>query len=140
MKPNKSMKVRLLLIIGLLICSPTIRCYSQSSGISVGKGSHPVVQLKPEPAWPKLTGKPSDFTIVLRAVFSSKGKVTNIKYIETTPKQPSGVTRDDLKRFKKAAIDAAKQIRFTPAEKNGQPVSMWMQLEYNFSPDPTEKN
>ena len=31
------------------------------------------------------------------------------------------------------AIGAARQIRFVPARKNGQPVSMYMQLEYNFN-------
>jgi hypothetical protein len=32
------------------------------------------------------------------------------------------------------AIEAAKKIKFVPATKYGYPVSMWMQLEYNFSP------
>jgi len=31
------------------------------------------------------------------------------------------------------AIAAARQIRFVPATRNGQPVSMYMQLEYNFN-------
>ena len=31
------------------------------------------------------------------------------------------------------AIEAAKRIKFTPAMKDGKPVSVWMQLEYNFS-------
>jgi hypothetical protein len=31
------------------------------------------------------------------------------------------------------AITAARQIKFTPAMIDGTPVSMWMQLEYNFS-------
>jgi hypothetical protein len=32
------------------------------------------------------------------------------------------------------AVSAARQIKFTPAMKDGKPVSMWMQLEYNFNP------
>jgi hypothetical protein len=31
------------------------------------------------------------------------------------------------------AISAARQIRFVPATRNGQAVSMYMQLEYNFN-------
>jgi outer membrane biosynthesis protein TonB len=31
------------------------------------------------------------------------------------------------------AVRAARQIRFTPAEKDGKPVSMYIQLEYNFN-------
>ena len=31
------------------------------------------------------------------------------------------------------AIKAARAITFIPATKDGKPVSMWMQLEYNFN-------
>jgi hypothetical protein len=134
------MKICLLLVSGLLIYVSTIRCYSQSSGgIGIGKGSHPVVESKPEPDWPKSTESSGPFTIVLRAVFNSKGKVTNIQLIQTIPEQPAGMTQKSLKRFKKAAIKAAKQISFKPAQKDGHPVSMWMQLEYNFSLDGKDK-
>ena len=30
-------------------------------------------------------------------------------------------------------IAAAKGIRFVPATKDGHPVSMWMELQYNFN-------
>jgi len=32
-----------------------------------------------------------------------------------------------------AAITAARNIRFFPAEKDGKPVSQWLMLEYNFN-------
>jgi hypothetical protein len=32
-----------------------------------------------------------------------------------------------------AAVRAARAISFVPATKDGKPVSMWMQLEYNFN-------
>ena len=32
-----------------------------------------------------------------------------------------------------AAIEAARNIRFFPAGKDGKPVSQWMTLEYNFN-------
>jgi hypothetical protein len=31
-----------------------------------------------------------------------------------------------------ASVRAARRSKFTPATKYGKPVSMWMQLEYNF--------
>ena len=61
-------------------------------------------------------------TVVLRAVFSATGEVTNISVIR---KLPHGLTQ--------RAVEAARGIRFIPAEKDGHPVSMWMQLEYNFN-------
>jgi TonB family protein len=61
-------------------------------------------------------------TVVLRAVFSKNGEVTNIHVVR---KLPHGLTQ--------RSIDAARAIRFTPATKDGQPVSMWMELQYNFN-------
>ncbi len=78
---------------------------------------------KPEPQYTEdarknqITG-----TVVLKVVFASNGSVTNIR---TVSGLPFGLTEK--------AIAAARQIRFTPATKDGRPVSMWMQLEYNFN-------
>lgn len=63
-------------------------------------------------------------TVVLRCVFASDGKVTNIEVIQGLP---AGLTE--------AAIEAARKIKFIPATKDGRNVSMWMQLEYNFNLD-----
>ena len=78
---------------------------------------------KPEPQYTEearrsqITG-----TVILRVVFSRTGVVTNIRPIQTLS---GGLTEK--------AIAAAKQIRFVPARRNGQAVSMYMQLEYNFN-------
>ena len=61
-------------------------------------------------------------TVILRAIFSSTGEVTNIQVIYGLP---HGLTE--------ASINAARKIKFVPATKDGTPVSMWMQLEYNFN-------
>jgi len=61
-------------------------------------------------------------TIVLRAVFSKEGQVTNIKVVKGLP---HGLTQ--------AAIAAAQRIEFTPAIKDGHAVSQYIQLEYNFN-------
>jgi TonB family protein len=78
---------------------------------------------KPEPQYTEearrsgITG-----TVILRVVFSRTGEVTNIRALQSLG---GGLTEK--------AIGAARQIRFVPARKNGQPVSMYMQLEYNFN-------
>lgn len=59
--------------------------------------------------------------VVLRAVFGSSGKVTKIVVVHGVP----GLTEE--------AVNAAKQITFVPAIKDGRNVAMWMQLEYNFN-------
>jgi TonB family protein len=61
-------------------------------------------------------------TVVLRAVFSKSGEVTNLQIVR---KLPHGLTQ--------RAIEAARAIRFEPAIKDGHPVSMWMELQYNFN-------
>ena len=81
------------------------------------------VATKPEPHYTEaarrhqITG-----TVVLRAVFSSSGAVTNVQAMS---KLPEGLTE--------MATDAARKIRFIPAIKDGRFVSMWMELQYNFN-------
>ncbi len=71
---------------------------------------------KPEPeSVPGIRGR-----VVLKAVFASSGKVTNIVVVEGVP----GLTE--------VSIRAARQIKFDPAIKDGRYVAQWMQLEYNF--------
>ena len=78
---------------------------------------------KPEPQYTEearknqLTG-----TVMLRAVFSSSGEVVQIHALRTLP---FGLTEQ--------AITAARRITFIPAKKGGLPVSVAMQLEYNFN-------
>jgi TonB family protein len=78
---------------------------------------------KPEPVYTAEAKKRGVVgTVVLKAVFSASGKVTNIRVVQGVP---YGLTE--------AAIGSARKIRFVPASKEGKFVSMWMQLEYNFS-------
>jgi TonB family protein len=60
--------------------------------------------------------------VVIKAVLSSSGKVTNIEAIKSLPR---GLTEK--------AIEATRQIIFIPAIKDGEFVSQAIQLEYNFS-------
>ncbi|MEK6282659.1 MAG: energy transducer TonB [Acidobacteriota bacterium] len=78
---------------------------------------------KPEPQYTEEARKNQvTGTVVLRAVFTSSGQVTNIS---ARSGLPNGLTE--------RAIAAARQIRFVPATKDGRPVSMYIQLEYNFN-------
>ena len=82
----------------------------------------PVIKDKPVPEYTLIARQHGvEGTVVLRAVFRSSGKVTNIQATKTLP---DGLTEQ--------AIDAARRIKFKPAEKDGRPVSTYMQLEYNF--------
>jgi len=61
-------------------------------------------------------------TVVVRAVLSKTGEVTDIKVMRGLPHGLS---------FK--AIEAARQIKFVPATKDGHTVSQYIQIEYNFN-------
>lgn len=61
-------------------------------------------------------------TITLQVVFAANGYVTNIT-----------VTRELPRGLNESAIDAARGIRFFPAQKDGKPVSQRAMLEYNFN-------
>ena len=78
---------------------------------------------KPEPRYTtKARNAGITGTIVLRAVFTADGTVDHILVIRSLP---YGLTN--------AAIEAARHIKFVPATIDGKPVSMFMQLEYNFN-------
>jgi TonB family protein len=78
---------------------------------------------KPEPTYTESASKYRiTGTVVLRALFSAEGKVTDIEVVK---KLPHGLTG--------ATIKAARGISFSPAMKDGHPVSMYMELQYNFN-------
>ncbi|HET8782253.1 MAG TPA: energy transducer TonB [Pyrinomonadaceae bacterium] len=97
-------------------------------------GSHPTFRgseveqrarllTKPEPQYTEEARKQGiSGTVMLRVVFSSGGEVVQIRALKTLP---FGLTEK--------AIAAARLIKFVPAVKGGRPVSVHMQLEYNFN-------
>ncbi len=82
-----------------------------------------VIVFRPEPQYSEdaREGRVSG-TVVLKAVLSSSGKVTRI---EATKSLPRGLTEKSM--------EAARQIKFVPAIKDGKFVSQSIHLEYNFS-------
>jgi len=94
-------------------------------GLFLGKDVDTKARLisKPEPSYTDRAKQNQVVgTVVLKAIFSASGKVTNIRVVQGLP---DGLTE--------RAIEAARKIRFIPASKEGKFVSMWMQLEYNFN-------
>ena len=83
----------------------------------------PRVLSKPEPTYTEQARQnQTRGTIVLRCIFGSDGKVRGIRAIAGLP---DGLTAK--------SIGAARLIKFVPATKDGHPVSMWMELQYNFN-------
>jgi len=60
--------------------------------------------------------------VVLSAVFTADGRIAEIRVVRSLQ---DGLTEK--------AIEAAQKIRFKPATKNGEPISVRMQIEYNFA-------
>jgi hypothetical protein len=78
------------------------------------------IHAKPDPEFPKRDReKYRNQAITLRAMFCGSGKVTDIV-----------VTRGLTAGMDAAAVDAARLIQFTPAEKDGQKVSRVLILKY----------
>jgi len=82
-----------------------------------------VITFRPEPNFTEEARKNNVTGVVrLRAVLAASGGVSNISVLKGLP---DGLTEK--------AIAAAKQIRFTPAQKDGRAVSQWVVIEYNFN-------
>jgi tetratricopeptide (TPR) repeat protein len=100
---------------------------SDSDGLKLFSGKDVTTKArilsKPEPTYTeearrhKTTG-----TVVLKAIFAANGRVIGIHPVTYLP---HGLTE--------RSVAAAQQIKFIPAIKDGHPVSMYMQLEYNFN-------
>ena len=61
-------------------------------------------------------------TVMMAAVLSADGNIEHILALQTLGFGLTGTS-----------IEAAKQIKFTPATKDGRAVATWMQLEYRFN-------
>jgi TonB family protein len=82
-----------------------------------------IITSKPEPGFTEDARKNNVTGVVrIRAVLTASGEVTNISVVKGLP---DGLTEK--------AIEAARQIRFRPAQKDGHTVSQYIVLEYNFN-------
>jgi TonB family protein len=82
-----------------------------------------LITFKPEPGFTEEARKNNVTGVVrLRAVLHASGSIQSISVVKGLP---DGLTEK--------AIAAARQIKFTPAEKDGRSVSQYVVLEYNFN-------
>ena len=89
-------------------------------GFSRGVDTDAIILAKPEPNFSKQERERyAGQAITLRATLCGSGKVTDIRLRE-------GLTNE----MNAAAIEAARLIRFTPAEKDGKKVSRVVTLKY----------
>lgn len=98
---------------------------SQSAPVIVGKDADrkAMILTKPQPSYTDSARQQgTKGAVVLKAVFAATGGITGIQVVSGLP---NGLTEK--------ALAAVKQIRFVPAMKNGQMVSVQLQLEYNFN-------
>ena len=81
-----------------------------------------LITFKPGPGFTEEARKNDVEGVVrLRAVLAASGQVVSISVVKGLP---DGLTEK--------AVAAARRIRFTPAQKDGRPVSQYVVLEYNF--------
>ena len=77
---------------------------------------------KPTPSYPREARKNNTRGyVILRAILGADGAV---RHIEVLTGLPDGLSD--------RAIEAAKQVKFKPAIKDGKPVSSWAELVYRF--------
>ena len=105
----------------------TMRVYARQSDTNVYSGSEVTTRArvlsKPEPTYTEQARSAGvSGTVILRAVFTAYGTVENILIVRSLP---GGLTA--------RCIEAARRIKFTPATKDGKPVSTFMELQYNFN-------
>ncbi|HEX8720260.1 MAG TPA: TonB family protein [Pyrinomonadaceae bacterium] len=82
-----------------------------------------IIIFKPEPSFTDAARNHNVSGVVrLRAVLTADGQVRHILVLKWLP---DGLTQK--------AVAAARQIRFTPATRDGVPVSQFVVLEYNFN-------
>jgi len=83
----------------------------------------PIILKKPNPRYTEQARRHAvSGRVILSAVFSSGGRLIDFRVV-------AGL-RDGLTE---SAMDAAYAIRFEPAQKDGQPVSVRLNVEYNFN-------
>ena len=80
------------------------------------------IKKKPRPSFPRTCSLSSGITRV-RATFDKSAKVTNAELVSSS----------GCKSFDGNSIKAAYKIKFSPAEKDGQPITVVKVVEFAFS-------
>ena len=78
---------------------------------------------KPEPSYTREGRRHlTKGLVVLRLILAAD---ETVKHIEVVKGLPDGLTDK--------SIEAAQKIKFKPAQKDGKPVSVWVEVEYGFN-------
>jgi hypothetical protein len=111
----------------------TIEALPEDSNLTTGSFSEPIIAPRSADVKPIVVWKPVPLKanvdqpgggiviVVLRGAMTASGEVL---ILEIVKRQRDGLTEK--------AIEAAKNIKFFPAKKDGKPVSVRMQFEYGF--------
>jgi TonB family protein len=88
-----------------------------------GPGIHaPRAESAPDPTYPEAARKAKlNGSVVVALAINAQGGVDDVK-----------VVRSSDRRFEQSAMDAAKQWKFAPATKDGEPVAVQINAEMNF--------
>lgn len=105
----------------------TLKVYARQSPTTIYSSSEVTTKVrvlsKPEPVYTSRARSAGIVgTVILRAVFTAYGTVENILVLRSLP---GGLTAE--------SIQAAHRIKFTPAIKDGKPVPVFLELQYNFN-------
>lgn len=128
----------ILLWLSMVLVSPamtgahltSVSSHTTGSIVRDNSKNHPaIIQFKPDPEVSEVPKCDCEGTIILRAIFTSDKRVTDITFKGARPKSLPKAT---VKMLAKRCVDAARRIKFEPATRDGRPVSMYVQLEYNF--------
>jgi TonB family protein len=133
METLRNLLVSTLFLAFCLVSVSQVARISASPAMSLPKDAAKArVKYKPQPQYPdEAREKKIKATVILRAIFRSSGEVTDITLARVVP---DNLPENLAKLFVDRSIEAAREIKFQPAVKNGKPVSMYIQLEYNFRP------
>jgi len=112
----------LLLAACLTLSAMATMARSQTEAQSKSGTQKAKITSQPEPEGASRDSSATEnFEVVLRMVLRANGKVSDITVVKGAP--------DGLSE---AAIKAAKNIKFTPAMKDGRRVSQWVTITYHF--------
>ena len=113
----------------LLISFFSVLAFSQTQQSEQNSQSSELLS-KPNPNYTsKARNKGIEGTVTLRVTFLANGEIGDVIYLSESSKKKS-LTKYGLVD---KAIEAAKQIKFVSAKKNGQPISVSKVLVYSFT-------
>lgn len=95
-------------------------CDSDSEGEFVYYENPPTILTRVEPVWPDGASKLENRRLILHVRVHRSGRVCSVKVLRGDP------------AFARAAAEAVEQWVWNPATSNGKPVSVWVEVPFDF--------